>query len=168
MEKLQFGEMRHEIIIPEGKEDYTIVMNIRNPYSRLVSLYNMYRFFIKKMDYEFSTWIKKEHYILMDLPYNVFLVKRIFSLKKQPSKYVRMESFVDDILSLEFIEKNMDILNETIEENILKNRCDKDYVPNGTEKKFWKDYYTCELAEMVQYKMKNEFEFFNYDINSWK
>lgn len=160
--------MNHEIKIPDGKESYFVVMNIRNPYSRLVSLYNMFRFSQKNMNYEFETWIKNDHYLLMDNVHDTFLSNRIKKLKTKPSVFIRMENFVEDILSLDFIRDNYELLKEDIEENILKNRYVNDYVPPGSQKKFWKEYYTDELAEMVQYKMKNEFEYLNYNLNSWK
>lgn len=168
MKKLNFGGMNHEIKIPDGKESYFVVMNIRNPYSRLVSLYNMFRFSQKNMNYEFETWIKNDHYLLMDNVHDTFLSNRIKKLKTKPSVFIRMENFVEDILSLDFIRDNYELLKEDIEENILKNRYVNDYVPPGSQKKFWKEYYTDELAEMVQYKMKNEFEYLNYNLNSWK
>ncbi len=168
MQKLNFSGINHEIKIPKGKENYFVVINIRNPYSRLVSLYNMFKVSQKKMNYEFEDWIKKDHFVLMDKDYDIFISDRIKKLNTKPSFLVRMESFVEDILSLDFIRDNYELLKEDIEENILKNRYENDYVPLGSQKKFWKEYYTDELAEMVQYKMKNEFEYLNYNLNSWK
>ena len=36
------------------------------------------------------------------------------------------------------------------------------------KKESWKEYYNEEISEFVYKKMKNEFDFFNYDKNSWK
>ena len=168
MRKLNFNSLTHNIGIPEGKEDYSVVMNIRNPYIRLVSIFHMHKVSQKNLGYDFETWIRKDHYILMDYQYDVFLMKKILNLKRQPTNYVRMENFAQDILSLKFVRDNMEILQQEIQDNILTNGYEKEYLDKGINKKFWKDYYTSELAEMVQYKMRNEFEFFNYNTNSWK
>ena len=77
MQKLNFSGMNHEIKIPKGKENYFVVINIRNPYSRLVSLYNMFKVSQKKMNYEFEDWIKKDHFVLMDKDYDIFISDRI-------------------------------------------------------------------------------------------
>ena len=143
-------------------------MNIRNPYSRLVSLYNMFKFSQQNMEYEFESWIKKEHFILKDNVHDIFLSNRIKNLKTPPSHFVKMESFVEDILSLQFVKNNLELLKNEIDQNILQNRYSYDYVPSGTQKKFWKDYYNSELAELIQKKMYREFEYFGYDLNSWK
>ena len=168
MKKLNFITINHEIKIPDGKEDYFVVMNIRNPYSRLVSLYNMFRFSKKNMNYEFETWIKNDHFVLVDKDYDTFISDRIKKLMVRPSFFVRMESFFEDILSLEFIKNNYELLKDDIDKNILYNRYENDYLPLGSQKKFWKDYYNIELAELVQRKMFREFEYLNYDLNSWK
>lgn len=127
----------------------------------------MYRFTKKNFDYDFESWIKKDHFILMDNDYNIFLSNRIKGLKKLPSKLIRLENFVDDILSLDFVQSNYDFLKNEIETNLLKNQYINEYVQEGLYKKYWKDYYTPETAEIVQKKLKNDFDFLNYDINSW-
>lgn len=103
----------------------------------------------------------------MDNDYNIFLSNRIKGLKKLPSKLIRLENFVDDILSLDFVQSNYDFLKNEIETNLLKNQYINEYVQEGLYKKYWKDYYTPETAEIVQKKLKNDFDFLNYDINSW-
>ena len=128
----------------------------------------MYKVSQKNFGYDFETWIRKDHYVLMDRQYDVFLMKKILNLKKQPTNYIRMETFAQDVLSLKFVMDNMEILQQEIQDNLFTNQFEKEYLDKGLQKKFWKEYYTEDLVEMVQYKMKNEFEFFNYDINSWK
>jgi hypothetical protein len=168
MKKLNFNGLTHEINIPEGKNDYDVIVNIRNPYSRLVSLFHMHKFKNKQFNYKFEDWITKDHYILLDNEYNIYLANRIQKLKINPSKFIRLEKFSEDILSLNFIKNNSELLQDVIDGSIQKNNYEKEYSENGMEKKFWKDYYTEELVNKIQVKLRPEFEYFGYDLNSWK
>jgi hypothetical protein len=80
-----------------------------------------------------------------------------------------MENFEDDIKSLWFVKENFDLLEQTINDNIEKNRYLTEFEEYGfTKKNSWKEYYNEEIAEIVFLKLKGEFDFFNYDKNSWK
>ena len=81
-----------------------------------------------------------------------------------------MENFEDDIKSLWFVKENFDFLEQTLKYNVENNCYDLDeFQFNGfIKKESWKEYYNEEISEFVYKKMKNEFDFFNYDKNSWK
>ena len=167
--KVQHDGVVHGIGIPEGKEDYKLIVNIRNPYSRLVSIFHLYMFRSKNYDKKFYDWITKQHYIYEDEFFNIYIAGRLKRLPKEPDFYVRMENFQDDIKSLWFVKDNINLLEQTISDNIDKNRYLSEFESDVfLKKKSWKEYYNEEISEVVYKKMKNEFDFFNYDKNSWK
>ncbi len=95
----------HLFGIPEGKEDYYLICNIRNPYSRMVSLYYMYMDQVNNFNESFDNWVKG-NFIFREEDYNVFLSVRLQKLNKSVDKFIRMETFEEDILSLPFIKKH--------------------------------------------------------------
>ena len=103
----------------------------------------------------------------MDQDYAVFLSSRIKKLEATEVKFIRLENFVEDVLSLDFVKDNYDSLKYEIENNLIKNQYANEYAQEGLNKKYWKDYYTTETAELIQKKMKDEFDYFKYDLNSW-
>jgi hypothetical protein len=167
--KVQRGGVVHGIGVPDGKEDYNLIVNIRNPYSRLVSIFHLYMSRSKNYDKKFYDWITKKHYIYEDGFFNIYIAGRLKGLPKKPDCYIRMENFEDDIKSLWFVKENFDLLEQTINDNIEKNRYLTEFEEYGfTKKNSWKEYYNEEIAEIVFLKLKGEFDFFNYDKNSWK
>jgi hypothetical protein len=162
-------ETVHGIGIPEGKEDYKLIVNVRNPYSRMVSLYYLEMNNSKQFNQSFDRWVKSNLYF-SDYNINFFISESLKKLPKLPDLYVRMENFKNDINSLWFVKENFDFLEQTLKHNIENNLYDSDeFHSNGFKKKeSWKEYYNEEISEFVYKKMKNEFDFFNYDKNSWK
>jgi len=162
-------EIVHGIGIPEGKDDYKLIVNIRNPYSRMVSLYYLYLDNSKQFNQSFGRWVKS-NLSFSDYNKNLFIFESLKKLPKLPDLYVRMENFKNDINSLWFVKENFDFLEQTLKHNIENNLYDSDeFHSKGFKKKeSWKEYYNEEISEFVYKKMKNEFDFFNYNKNSWK
>ena len=171
IDKVQYGGVVHGIGIPEGKDDYKLIVNIRNPYSRMVSLYYLYLDNSKQFNQSFGRWVKSSLSFL-DYNENFFIADSLKKLSKVPDLYVRMENFENDINCLWFVKENFDFLEQTLKNSIEKN-CynlgEFQFNVNGfIKKESWKEYYNEEISEFVYKKMKNEFDFFNYDKNSWK
>ena len=161
-------ETVHGIGIPEGKEDYKLIVNIRNPYSRMVSLYYLYLHNSNQFNQSFDRWVKSS-LSFSDYNKNLFILENLKKLPKLPDLYVRMENFKNDINSLWFVKENFDFLEQTLKHNIENNLYDSRVQFNEfVKKESWKEYYNEEISEFVYKKMKNEFDFFNYDKNSWK
>ena len=161
-------ETVHGIGIPKGKEDYKLIVNIRNPYSRMVSLYYLHMYNSKQFNQVFDRWVKS-NLSFSDYNKSFFILESLKQLPKLPDFYIRMENFEDDIKSLWFVKENFDLLEQTINDNIEKNRYLTEFEEYGfTKKNSWKEYYNEEIAEIVFLKLKGEFDFFNYDKNSWK
>ncbi len=158
----------HSFGIPEGKEDYYLVCNIRNPYSRLVSLFYMYMDSVNNFHLSFDKWVKG-NFIHKEEEYNIFMSVRLKKLNKPVDKFIRIEKFEEDILSLPFIKNNIETLKEVIKTNISENIFSSEYENKmGEKRKPWKSFYNQERADILYTKLKCEFDFFNYDKNSWK
>ena len=158
----------HSISVPIGKEDYYLVFNCRNPYSRMVSMFYLTMSRENNFNQTFRSWVDW-NFILMEEYFNIFLYPRIKMLPKTPDYFVRIESFSEDIKSIWFVKENEKILSDVIENNINKNGFDKEFSEKGFDKKnSWKEYYDEEIADVVYKKLKIDFDYFNYDKNSWK
>ena len=92
-------EIVHGIGIPEGKEDYKLIVNIRNPYSRMVSLYYLYLHNSNQFNQSFDRWVKSS-LSFSDYNKNLFIFESLKKLLKLPDLYVRMENFKNDINSM--------------------------------------------------------------------
>ena len=158
----------HLCEIPEGKENYYLICNIRNPYSRMVSLYYMYMDSVNNFNESFEKWVRS-NFIFREEDYNIFLSVRLQKLKKPVDRFIKMETFEKDILSLPFIQNNLDRLKNVIETKISSNVFENEYEDKmGKKRKPWKSFYDQETADVLYSKLKCEFDYFNYDKNSWK
>ena len=167
--KLGFEEHgSHNFNVPKDKVDYQIIVNIRNPYSRLVSLYKINCIW-EQTEFTiegFKLWIKD---VLDDskIKHNmstVYLDQLINSLPKKPDVFVKIESFNEDLKKLWFIKENMDLLVSDFDSQINENQ----YVNEYREHIPWQNFYNQELADFVYQKTQKQFEMFNYEKDSWK
>ena len=167
--KLGFEEHgSHNFNVPKDKVDYQIIVNIRNPYSRLVSLYKINCIWAQKeFTIEgFKLWIKD---VLDDskIKHNmstVYLDQLINSLPKKPDVFVKIESLERDLKKLWFIKDNLELLSSDFELQIDNNR----YINEYREHIPWQNFYNQELADFVHQKTQKQFEMFNYEKDSWK
>lgn len=153
----------HEVVL-ENKNDYQLIFNIRNPYSRLVSIFYLWKIHNpKNISIQFEDWVK----VFTDKlhsetdTYTLFLDKIVDSLPKQPDFYVRLEFLEFDLRNLWFIDNQSVDVNNLIENNVNKNNYKSSDIP-------WESYYNQELADLVYSRMERQFEMFNYNKNYWK
>lgn len=158
----------HSFIVPEDKINYHFIVNIRNPYSRLVSLYKLNRIWEKKEfnKEDFKGWVD---FVFDDKLINknistVYLDYLINGLPKKPETYVRVESLIDDLKSLWFIQENFNLIEQVFKDQIVKNNYKMEYEVSI----MWKEFYNQELADFVYLKTKPQFDMFNYEKDSWK
>jgi len=168
----------HAIRMPEkpGKEDYDLYVNIRNPYSRMVSLHSHWHTFEghHKRDLEFKEWLDFVFSDPIDNPSSDFLqgeknenywntryYESLMKMPMRPKYYVRYEFLEFDLKSLPIVRDNMDILENVFQRYIKENRF-KSNIP------FWKTYYNQDLADYVYEKLQKDFKLFNYHKDSWK
>ena len=155
-----FGE--HDLEIPKGKEDYFFVLNTRNPYIRMISIYHLFCIRDNFEPNNFNNWIREK--IIEEIKYpnhphsfQVFLKRKIL---KTPDLFIRVESLYSDILKIPIFTDNSDELFDIINDNILTN-----YYSSGYN---YKEYYDQDLADYVYSYLEEDFVYFNYNKDSWK
>ena len=153
----------HEFNSYNQRKDYTLILNIRNPYSRLVSIFNLWKIHYPDKTIDFNVWIKSA---LDDLHkninyYQIFLDKIVNQLPKIPDYYLRTEFLEQDLKNLWFIDNETIEVIKIIEYNIKKNN----YLSSDTS---WQSFYNQELADFVYSRTQEQFELFGYNKNYWK
>jgi hypothetical protein len=163
---LDFTDFSHELDKNKIREQYYFVSNIRNPYSRLVSIYHLYCYHRKKEPNDFRDWATKQlgenvHYPI----YQIFLSKIFSSCNKLPDYFVRQEFLEEDIRNLWFIKDSMsEHIEYIIQNTIVSNRYFKEFGKINP----WQEYYDDSLSNYVYNFLEKDFQLFGYDKNSWK
>ena len=163
IKSLGFKIGSHEMVYPENKKDYSFICNIRNPYSRLVSLYFLESNQINDFERDFSRWVQNSI-----VNSGFILGFQLYYHRKLPvnTKFIRVENFIQDIKNLEFINFNNFEIKKVFKENIEYNHY-KDEFNSKKERKSWNHYYNQQLADFVYGKLEEQFLYFGYDKNSW-
>jgi len=163
--KLGFhNEWGHHIMFGESKHD--VILNLRNPYSVVVSYYlgSMYsksKTFKEYLNDKTINHLEKSNKHLMD--YTEALRERQLKVKQ----IVRYENFINDLLSVDFIKENLDLIPEELEKlNMGKTPWRTNYEESLI--KPYSDFYNEEIAEMVYHSKKKFFDFGEYSKDSWK
>jgi heme oxygenase len=167
---LDFTDLSHREFDNELQKTYFFVSNIRNPYSRLVSIYHIYCYHQKREPNDFRDWVIKKlrqevEFPVQALNYQINLSKIFSSHDKIPDYFVRVESLEEDIRNLWFVKENMsDELESYIQEGIVLNK----YKNEFGEKEPWQEKYNQSLSNYVYSFLEKDFLLFGYDRNSWK
>lgn len=155
----------HGVNIPKGKKDYFFIHNVRNPYSRLVSIYRLFKQYHKIEKNEFKLWATKklkeerDSSVVFTYDYQIYLSKYQFYFPKKPDYIIRFENLESDIRNLWFIkENNSDELEKVLQENIVFNN----FKTECGDENNWREQYDDELKEYVYHHLKEDFELFNY------
>jgi hypothetical protein len=166
-----FSEIRsHNFIKKKEHLDYFFIVNVKNPYNRLTSIYHWSKK-IYSLESDFEVWLPKklkeeyEEIDSLDKTSCTQINLLDYFKQKNPDYIVKSESLEFDVRNIWFIKNNMSFeIENSIQEYIVKNGYNKewDYV------KPWQTYYTQKLADIVYHYMKDSFDFFEYDKNSWK
>lgn len=167
MEYFDFDIVKnHDEIFPYDSDDYTIIMNVHNPYKRLFSVFSFIKNEKKSQNLNFRPWIEKiieNSNKTNDNPSQLWLSKCFLSLKREPNHIVKVENLMQDLMKIDFIYKNMtNQLEKIFHENINSNQ----YLENNPNN--WKMNYDENLSNYIFKNFKNDFELFGYDQNSWK
>jgi hypothetical protein len=152
----------HGFQIPKGKEEYFFVLNTRNPYIRMISIYHLFCVHSNSTPNDFNSWIRQKLYEEKKFPgktldYEYLIKKRI---TKTPDLLIRVESLYSDILKLPFFMDNSDELFDIVNDNILNNGYSSGYD--------YKEYYDQDLSDYVYSYLEEDFVYFNYNKDSWK
>jgi hypothetical protein len=162
-----FDSDQHKFIETFEQMDYYLISNVRNPYSRLVSLY-LYHIDSEQISdkVNFDLWVTKKIKHESNLPMSLKskeYIKLMYAFQhKTPDYFVRFESLEEDLRNIWFIKEKYDEKIENIFNNQIR------YNGYKSEGNPWQSYYTEELAEFVYDYLKEDFLLLNYDKNSWK
>jgi hypothetical protein len=160
----------HFFNFPESKKDYFLISNIRNPYTRVVSLFSLYSIHKNDFNLNFEKWCE---YALTDKKfdgdYQLRYEKKILSLNKKFDKFIRVEKLDEDLKSLGFINFEEPKIQDIWKNNIMNNRYTYEFKNiENTTRTHWSDFYTEKLADFVYENLKEQFDLFGYERNSWK
>ena len=166
LQKLKFRqEFGHHTVF--GNSRYDVYLNIRNPYSIVVSY-----FFLTHQQFgykDFSEFVKKTkgEYYYMGTPYLLDYIEAFRDRKLEPAKIIRYENFFEDLTSIEIIKSNEKLLE--LEMKILELET-LPWRKNYKEEflKPYSEFYTKELADIIYENRQKYFEFGGYDRDSWK
>jgi len=167
----------HTCDVPKEYSNYDIIMQIRNPYSRAVSFWHLACF--KKVEDELVVTKTFEEYIIQR---DALVLDRYEEAAKKynPKYYIRYENLQEDIKKIPFIDFNDPEVKASYNDNIINNQYKYEGVDDSrgdirrssTDDRYanWKSFYAYNkrLADMVYNQYKTQFEFFNYDKDSWK
>ncbi len=171
LKKLNFVSLgTHSFRLADERHDYQLISNIRNPYSRMVSLFFLYSLHNLNFGLKFESWCE---FALDDqkfeIDYQLRYDLKIKSIGRNFDKFIRVENYADDIKSLNFVDLSKPEIDEVWKNNILKNGYTHEFKKIQTdEKQKWQDFYNQEIADLVFLKLEEQFNFFGYDKNSWK
>lgn len=172
---LKISPHTHTCKIPKGLEHYDIILQTRNPYSRIVSSWHLQCFTTPdniqlNIETTFNEYILNKKWNYGD-HYEKELIK--------PPKYlIRYENLVEDTLKLDFVNFTNSEIQHAFSRFIINNG----YPGEGPHNQLgelprdnknvnyadWRRYYTEELAEIVYKVYQNQFKQFNYSKDSWK
>lgn len=160
----------HSFSYPSERFGYRLISNIRNPYSRMVSLFSLYSIHKNNFTFDFKNWAD---YALNDdefeVGYQLRYDKKILSLNEKFFKFVKVENYVEDLSGLDFINLRKREIENIWNNTILRNSYEYEFKKiSSDDKKTWMDFYDDEIASLVYSKLKYQFELFDYDKNSWK
>ena len=175
----------HNIGVPNGAEDYNLLVNFRNPYSLMVSTWyydhTRNKTNIKELSFEQYVRDKCITRILSSTRRSIkdhFYSEACNVIKKTNKSYIviKYESLVEDIKKIPFIDFNDTVIQSRYNEYILKNNFNESSTILGELKKDssekhitdWRYYYTEELANIVYDYKAEQFEVFGYNKDSWK
>lgn len=171
LEALGFtGLGSHTFHFPPERSDYFLISNVRNPYPRMVSLFSLYSIHKKEYSFDFAKWCE---YALtdekFDEEYQLRYERKIFSLHRKFDKFIRVESFSEDLKSLSFIDTNNPKIQQIWKNNILNNGYTYEFKNiENANRTHWSDFYTVRLSDLVYKNLKEQFDLFGYEKNSWK
>jgi len=175
---LKFSEAyhSHQIIFPEGYEDYRLICNVRNPYDRVLSFYLNFtsngRSFVylknKKEElqkrintyvhelFEYSINQKMNINFVDEVPIRDYVTKLTFD-GKIPDQLIRMENLEEDLSNLDFLRESNFWKSGEIQEIVQNNKF------RNSRPFEYRDLYTIDSAAKVFNYFRKHFFICDYD-----
>jgi len=150
-----------------GESRYDVYVNIRNPYSKSISYY----FLGQEQNYKktFEEFIResKGDYSHMKNSHLLDYLEAFRDRKLEPKKIIRYENLMEDLLSVEIIQDNIELFEDEIKK--LKEGVSPWRSKYKSELlKPYCEFFTQELADIVYENQKKFFDFGQYEKDSWK
>ena len=179
IDKIYLSEQyTHCIGIPVGCENYTIVSNIRNPYSKVLSIWHLGYFSQDQITGKPIIKMSFSEFLLNGL-FNPFEEACILSQYRKPDIHIRLENLADDLKKISFIDFNDPRIKEIMGNRIYENAFSADAYDNcnfPTKSEFeltrdpknilltdYKSYYkTQQELDIVWHAYENVFKEFGY------
>ena len=118
-----FTDIGHTLTVTDKGKDFYIILNVMNPYKRMVSIYYLENIGKKTSTNLFREWVVDRMNSIHDSQDQILLSGVANRLPKLPDYYVRVESLEKDIRNIPFIKNNMSTdLENIIQHNIVTNR----------------------------------------------
>jgi hypothetical protein len=155
----------HCMSIPQKYEDYSIICTARNPYTRLISAWNM----SMNGTHDESKHISFKNYFSKTINNHLQAANGFpfgedeFLLNTTPKYFLRVESLYHDYIQIPFIKNSK--LNKS---GVLYELCNKKIHSTGDKKRPLKEYYTEDMADYMYDKFKYYFDIIGYSKDSWK
>ena len=166
MQYFEFDRIQsHSDEIHENHSDFNFIMNVHNPYKRLVSIFNLIKKDEKYSTLKFENWIRRnveESDKFNSNPNQLWLSKIFLGFDHKPNYIVKVENLYKDLMKIEFIKKNF---TEKLQIIFLENIITNSYRESDVD--YWKKEYNKDLSKFVFEKFQTDFEIFNYDKDSW-
>lgn len=148
----------------QTKLHYKTICSVRNPYARTVSNYNLYVIHYKDKSLSFEEFIDAS-IVHQNINYQSFYHEGFKN--KQPDYLIRCESIAEDILKIPGIIENYDKLKDEIDRLLKVNAYIGERTVDDNSNDYWKNFYNQTLADIVYENLKEQFDMFGYEKNSW-
>lgn len=152
----------HDDNIVEDLSMCTFIMNVHNPYKRLFSIYNLHKYHNPDSEFEFQDWVSMtlEELNEKNNPQQISLFYYYKLFSKKPDYIVKVENLFYDLMKIQFINQNYsDKLKNIFDNYVLKNEFE--------EGRDWKSKYNENFSNLIYHKLRDDFEIFGYDKDSW-
>lgn len=163
-----FENLGHQLKIHEERKHFSIILNVRHPFTRLVSLYNLNCLWEQCANDKFEEWAK--NYLTAWYPkleFQIFLRELLNERWQSKLQLVKLESFQSDLMKIPFVHSEYENLKEVIENNIEENKYINEFDSRLITKKPWQEFYNQELINFVYENLKYQFDFFSYNPDYW-
>ena len=159
-ETIDFLYHGHSCYLFEGHQDYSLICSTRNPYSRLVSLFQHTKDYGQKEYQEgFKEFINK----LFPFEGTPYFHRGYHFKERVPDYFIRVESLFEDYGKIPFIKNS-----EFYKSGFLEHICSKKRNENLKITKNWREYYTDETADIIYSSYQDYFNLLKYDRYSYK
>jgi hypothetical protein len=164
----------HHLFVHTPNYENKIILNIRNPYSIMVSRYK--QFYEKDITVNYTyNWDNFTDFVKTFIEwtkvgrnYSFYSYPEILDkTNRQPHFKVRYENFINDLMSIDVINQNQHLIESELEKlNVGKSARSENSMLDTTIP--YHQHYTQEAADLVYEHYKYLFIFDEYERDSWK